>query len=81
MHDVLLQLALNEATGAAFVPVGGGGGGGAGSVIVPPDPPEPFTRRSLFGDPPKRLESTLVVALPAIADATVAGVAPGLLWR
>ena len=78
VHEDLLQLALNEATGAAFVPVGGGGGGG---VIVPPVPPDPFTRTSLFGDPPRRLDSTFVVALPMIADATVAGVAPGLLWR
>ena len=76
----MLQLALNDATGAEFVFVGGGGGGGGG-VIVPPDPPEPFTRRSLFGDPLTRLDSTFVVALPVIADATVAGVAPGLLWR
>ena len=72
-----MQLALNDATGAAFVPVGGGGEVGGG-VTVPPDP---FTRRSRFTDPPNRLDSAPLVAFPTTADATAAGVAPGLLWR
>jgi hypothetical protein len=69
---------LNDATGAVLFVGGGGGGGEAGGVT---DPPDPFTLNSLLGDPLSKLDNAPVVALPMIAAATVAGVAPGLLWR
>ena len=63
-QDMREQLAVNEATGALFVELGGGGGGGSVGVYVPPDP---FTRRRRFTDPFTRPVRTPPVVFDRIA--------------
>jgi hypothetical protein len=82
-HDPFWQLTEKLEVGAAFGAGGGGAGAGAGAGAGTgvTDPPDPFTRRSLFGDPEPSSESAPDVALPVIAAATCAGDAPGFSCR